>query len=86
MFPEKLISAADLSAMQGEELPDLSARHTSGGVKHEEELISSANLSAMHTPGGIKQELGIFQILDRLEAVADNLHSRSVIFSNMSLK
>ena len=27
------------------------------------------------------EELGIFQILDRLEAAADNLLSRSVIFN-----
>ena len=38
-------------------------------------------LSTLQEPKKEEEELGIFQILDRLEAAADHLLSRSVIFN-----
>ena len=38
-------------------------------------------LRSLKEPQKEEEELGIFQILDRLEAAADNLLSRSVIFN-----
>ena len=53
---------------------------------HEERAkVSPPLLSTLQEPKKEEEQLGILETLDRLEAAADNLLSRSVI-SNISIK